>query len=128
MSGEAGTLLLDMTVRTTQEGSEGESVGSASANFTAPLSDPTDRAIQEAFFEISGGPRFTLENLRFLFVGEGSVRYESNLPYEEALALVEAAAEGDELIRLNIRRGGEIDSFRGGRRFYEGMAQLNLRL
>ena len=128
MSGERGTLLFDLTVRTVDEEGSDEAVGSASANFTAPLFDPEDREIEEAYFELGSGRRILLENLRFLFVGEGSVRYESTIPYEDALLLVDSAAEEDELIRLNIRRGGEIESYRGGRRFYESMAQLHLRL
>lgn len=125
MKGENGELLLDLTVRLIDEADGQER--SAGANFSAPFSRGT-RDVEDAFFQIGDGERLPLEQLRFLYVGEQFVRYESSMSYEDATALAEAAGMEDALVQLFLRRNGNLESYRGTKEFYEAMRQLHLRL
>lgn len=137
--GENGTVLMDFTVRITEPEGDGEAeagVGaeaggepdrSVSANFSAPLVDGS-REIDAAVFSTLDGDSLPLRELRFLFVGDGTVRYESTMAYEAFARLVEEASRDDRLITFRIRRNGAVESYRPRGDFYDAMERLALRL
>ena len=125
LTGESGSVLMDFTVRLTEV--EGETRRSASANFSLPMGDGS-REIDAASFQLLEGSALPLEEIRFLFIGDGFIRYESTMAYEALARLAEAAAQEDRLVTFQVRRGGSVREYRPRGEFYEAMAKLHLRL
>lgn len=126
LRGDHGTVLMDFTVRITED-AEGDRSRSVSANFTAPLVDGS-REIESPRFSVLSGETLPLRELRFLFVGDGTVRYESSMEYEEFARLVKESSGEEKLILLELRRNGVVERYRARGEFYEAMKQLELRL
>ena len=119
--GDQGTALLDVTVRITDAGE------STSVNFSLPVdiaSVTRPNRVDEAAFLTSSGDEYPLAELRLLYVDAAVLRYESTVAFSDLEALVAAAHDREETITFRAIRGGRLEEFEAGERFYEGMRRL----
>lgn len=120
--GETGRVSVDFTARLKEE-----EENSVSAKFTAPIVNDT-REIDDAALEVDGGRRFPLYDLSYLFVDNGTVRYESSMDYADLQELVNAVDEEGATVLLRLDHGGAERTYEASERFYESMRRLSLRL